>query len=296
MTRTDSYPLVSIILPTYNRSGLILETIESVIGQDHRNWELLVVDDRSTDDTEMRVRSFDDDRVRYHKTSSRLGVTGTRNEGLRLSKGELIAFIDSDDLWDPSKLEKQVAALQRYPGAGFSLTGGYNFRKAREPFEFFYKLKEGERYDKLLVPFFKSEVAATTPSLLFRRSCLPVTGMFDESKSFADVDFILRLARNFKGVILYEPLLFRRVHESNISNAHWEKGYDEGLTLIESHRHLLPGSIVSNALFKLHINRGEKYLRFGHRSKALHDFLKAWRRKPFSIVAVKKIVKCVLAK
>src|SRR5258705_5279593 len=128
MKSNNISPMISIVLPTYNRAGLILETIESVRQQTYSNWELLIIDEGSLDNTEELVRQLNDDRIKYFKLSVRINVTATRGEGVARSKGELIAFIDSDDLWDETKLEKQVAAFNKYPDAGFCLTGGYNFK------------------------------------------------------------------------------------------------------------------------------------------------------------------------
>jgi glycosyltransferase involved in cell wall biosynthesis len=287
-------PKISIILPTYNRAKYIVETVESVCQQTYSNWELWVIDDQSADNTPELVKQVKDERVRLHQTEKRLGVTGTRNEGLRKAEGEWIAFIDSDDLWDKTKLEKQIAALLQYPEAGFSLTGGFNFRNQLEPVDFYYKEREGVRYGDLLIPFFESKVSTTTPSLVFKKECLGVIGLFNEAKSFADVDFILNLARHFKGVILYEPLLYRRLHDSNISKTGWEKGYSEGIELIRSYKDIIPPELARNALFKLYMNFGEDCLTHNERRKAIRNFLAGWKIRPFSIVPFKKIGKAIL--
>lgn len=294
MFDANTYPKVSIILPTYNRAGYILEAIDSVRNQTYSNWELLVVDDGSQDNTAALVTEIKDERIQLHKTAKRLGITGTRNEGLRKVKGELIAFIDSDDLWAATKLEKQVAALNQHPEAGLCFTGGYNFRKLNEPLEFFYKQRDGMKYGDLLISFFKSEMATTTPSLMFRKQYLNVIGFFNEAKSFADVDFILRLAGNSKGVILYEPLFYRRLHDSNVSSIEWEKGCEEGVLLIRVYKNILPSQVAEDALFRAYINFGEKYLSHKKRRKAISKFFKAWQHRPFSIVPFKKIAKAVL--
>jgi len=285
---------VSIILPTYNRASYILEAIDSVRNQTYPNWELLIIDDGSKDNTVELVTQIPDERVKLYKTASRLGITGTRNEGLRKVNGDLIAFIDSDDLWAPEKLEKQVAALSEYPDAAFSLTGGYNFRKQAEPVEFFYKQTEGVKYGDLLIPIFKSEVATPTPSLLFRKECLEKIAFFNETKLFADADFIITLARYYKGVVLYESLFYRRLHDSNISSGQWVKGYEEGIRLIHSYKNILPGEVTRNALFKLYINSGEDHLAHNQKTKALRQFLKAWTVRPFSIIPFKKMAKTFL--
>lgn len=100
--------LVSVIMPSWNTAKFIGESIQSVIDQTYQNWELIIVDDCSTDNTDDVVASFDDPRIRYYKNSKNCGAALTRNRALREANGEWIAFLDSDDLWMPEKLEKQI--------------------------------------------------------------------------------------------------------------------------------------------------------------------------------------------
>ena len=111
--------LVSIIVPTYNRGNLIGETIQSVIDQSYKNWELIIVDDGSTDDTKKRVEEFKDTRIQFHLTVHSGVIGRVRNRGITYSKGNYIAFLDSDDLWLPNKLERQLSFLKKNPQASF---------------------------------------------------------------------------------------------------------------------------------------------------------------------------------
>ena len=100
--------LVSIIMPSWNTAEYIAESISSVINQTYQSWELIIVDDCSTDNTEKIVRSFEDKRIIFLKNETNMGAALTRNRAIREAKGEWIAFLDSDDLWDEKKLEKQI--------------------------------------------------------------------------------------------------------------------------------------------------------------------------------------------
>lgn len=101
--------LVSIIMPSWNTAGFIAESIQSVIDQTYQNWELIIVDDCSTDNTDEVVESFrSDPRIRYFKNARNSGAAISRNRAMREARGEWIAFLDSDDLWMPEKLEKQI--------------------------------------------------------------------------------------------------------------------------------------------------------------------------------------------
>lgn len=111
--------LVSIIMPSWNTGKFIIETIQSVINQTYTNWELLIVDDCSTDNTEEIVASFKDDRIKYFRNKKNSGAALTRNRALREARGEWIAFLDSDDLWMSEKLEKQIAFMKKN---GYSLS------------------------------------------------------------------------------------------------------------------------------------------------------------------------------
>lgn len=103
--------LVSIIMPSWNTGRFIAESIQSVLNQTYTKWELLIVDDCSTDNTDEVVKSFSDSRIEYFKNKKNSGAALTRNRAIREAKGEWIAFLDSDDLWEPQKLEKQIAFM-----------------------------------------------------------------------------------------------------------------------------------------------------------------------------------------
>lgn len=106
--------LVSIIMPSYNTAKFISETIESVLAQTYPNWELIIVDDCSTDDTDAVVCPYlVDDRIRYIKNEKNSGAAVSRNRALREAKGKWVAFLDSDDLWFPEKLEKQISFMRK---------------------------------------------------------------------------------------------------------------------------------------------------------------------------------------
>lgn len=110
--------LVSIIMPSYNTGKYIADSIRSVLEQTYTNWELLIVDDCSDDDTDEVVKGFNDTRIKYFKNEKNSGAAVSRNRALREAKGKWIAFLDSDDLWLPEKLEKQI---------GFMEENGYKF-------------------------------------------------------------------------------------------------------------------------------------------------------------------------
>ena len=104
--------LISIVMPSYNTGAQLRQTIQSILDQTYPNWELILVDDCSTDDTRQIVESFADPRIRYLCNEKNSGAAVSRNYGLREAKGQYIAFQDSDELWEPEKLEKQLAFMK----------------------------------------------------------------------------------------------------------------------------------------------------------------------------------------
>lgn len=284
-------------MPTFNRAGYIMESIESVLNQTYQNWELIIVDDGSEDDTAQLVSQIKDSRVQFYKAGKiGLGIK-LKNIGIERSDGELIAFLDSDDMWAPTKLEKQIAALQNHPDAGFSITGGYNFKKPYAPLEYFYKQREGLKYGEIFLSFFRSEASVFPQTLMFGRQCLAIIQQSVQDSPHSDVEFLLDLAWHFKAVILYEPLLYRRLHDDSYSHINWKKGYDEGIYVINTYKNkkMLPVKAAKDALFRLYIDYGEKYLLYKKRRKAVSNFFKAWANKPFSIVPLKKTGKAILS-
>jgi glycosyltransferase involved in cell wall biosynthesis len=287
-------PKVSIIITVYNGAKYIAETIESVRNQTYQNWELIIVDDGSEDNTVEIISGIKEDRL-FVQIAGRIGINGrVKNLGLSMASGELIAFLDSDDLWAPSKLEKQVAAMEQYPDAGFCVTGGYNFAQPSVPKEYFYKQKIGMTYGNVLVALFRSEVSAFLQALMLRKKCLTVAGTFKESHSFSDAHFIIELSRHFNAIVLYEPLVYRRLHEENHSTSNWERSNYDAIEIIQLYEKFLPPEVVSDAYFRLYINFGEQYLQRAKNRKAISKFFKAWRKKPLSIVPLKKTAKAVL--
>ncbi len=105
--------LVSIIMPSYNTANFIADSVRSVLAQTYTNWELIIVDDCSSDNTEEVISGFDDPRIIFVKNEVNSGAAESRNKALRMAKGRWIAFLDSDDLWHPKKLEQQIGFMEK---------------------------------------------------------------------------------------------------------------------------------------------------------------------------------------
>jgi glycosyltransferase involved in cell wall biosynthesis len=211
-------PLASVIIPNYNKERYVAAAIRSVLAQTISEIEVIVVDDGSTDDSARRIADVaaEDQRVRYHRRSGRLGAGAARNLGIRMAKGDLIALLDSDDLYSPDKLEKQLQCLGgsretvvycdwwRIDGNGNQLP----------PFKRGHLKKSGMVFGELLV-----DSLGINTNLLVPRACFDAVGPYDESLRYSeDHDMVLRLSRRFKFKYLDEKLYGYRVHPGNARN------------------------------------------------------------------------------
>ncbi len=201
-------PLVSVVLPTYNRAAFLPRAIGSVLAQTHRNLELIVADDGSTDNTEAVVAGIGDARVRYLRCPRNGGAAYARNRGLEQARGELIAFQDSDDEWLPHKLERQLQALREASAelgmvaCAYKVVGesGHTWYYRPDP-----AAEVGDCEASLLSGF-----VFITPTWLLRRECLAAAGSFDEQlPNREDWDFVFRVLPRWRCQVLGEPLVVK---------------------------------------------------------------------------------------
>jgi hypothetical protein len=200
-------PAVSIVMPALNAARTVTEAVESVRHQTFRDWELIVVDDGSTDRTVERLAAIVDPRIRLVSAEHR-GAAQARNVGMSHARGELLTFLDADDRWTPDKLERQVDALGASPDAGavYSWTafidgrGRFLFRKDQCH-------AQGDVSDELLVTFF----LASGSNVMVRRRCLESVGIFDGSaQPLEDWEFWLRVAQRWPFVrVPHYQVLYR---------------------------------------------------------------------------------------
>lgn len=203
---TDQQPLVSVIIPVYNGARFLRAALESVFAQTYRPFEVIVVDDGSTDDTGKIAQGFPE--VRYFVQENQ-GVAAARNVGVEAAHGEFFAFLDQDDLWAPEKLELQVDHLLSHPDLGYTLTQQQFF------------LEPGAT----LPPWFRKELLAAVHTgwvlgtLVVRRTTFEQVGNFVTGYSAAnDSDWYFRAkAAAIPMAVVPELLLLKRIHEANDS-------------------------------------------------------------------------------
>ncbi len=224
--------IVSIILPVYNRANQLPDAINSVLMQSFRDFELIVVDDASTQDLESVVRTVGDPRIRYIRRAVNGGAAAARNTGLAEAQGEFIAFHDSDDLWLPGKLERQLALFEKLPPEIGVVCGNHIMygRDSRRRFGPGLVCLEPPPQGQLSVD--EDQQARllqrnrlSLPTSLFRRNCYPDIEWFDERlRANVDWDFAIRLAAHTK---IYEDLhpylLVNTTADDNISRNERQK-------------------------------------------------------------------------
>ena len=142
--------LVSIIMPTYNCAKFIGKTIESVLNQTYSNWELIIVDDCSKDNTEEVVKAFNDSRIKYNKLENNSGAAIARTEAMKIASGTYMAFLDSDDLWKKDKLEKQLKFMKEN-NYNFTCTTYEQINEAGEKLNKIIKTKKRADYNRILL-------------------------------------------------------------------------------------------------------------------------------------------------
>lgn len=239
----DDYK-VSIVIPTYNRSGFIKRAVESVLSQSWENVEVIIVDDNSPDDTERVVRSINDARVTYIKHDCNQGAPFARNTGLKESSGEFICFLDDDDYWRKDKVEKQLKTFLKSDLALGLVYSGFVYRYEDTEVEMAPPRRSGDVLSALL----GSNFIGSTSVPMIRRSCLDVVGVFDlDFVSCQDWDLWVRIAQKYKVDFVAQPLVVRVAHGDQISGD-CSKKIEGRERFVSKHMNLLLGSPKQLAL------------------------------------------------
>jgi glycosyltransferase involved in cell wall biosynthesis len=215
-------PLVSVIVPTFNREELILKTINSILAQTYKNLELIIVSDCSTDNTGRIVRALDDERIRFFELSNNSGLPAVvRNYGIRESKGDFIAFCDDDDIWVSNKLSVQIAIMQRknvdFCFSDISIFYGDNVENSninlKRKLAIFFNLG----FSDLIL--YRNLVSNAT--VVIDRKLLSSVGFLNEDpnlRAVEDYEFWIRCLMLARPYFCNERLIFYRIHSNRISN------------------------------------------------------------------------------
>jgi len=274
-------PLVSVILPTYNRAHCLAETLNSILSQTYKNLELIVIDDGSTDDTRQLIEQFNGN-IRYYYQENH-GVSNARNHGIRKVQGEFIAFADSDDTWSPNKIEQQLAFFNRHPAIGLCFTDALIKKKNGKVKEKYQVIGHNDDAvyglnEVLQDPYFG------LPTVMIRTSVLNATGGFDESlKTAEDLDLYFRVALHKPVGYLHQLLVTINQCDGSLSSdeASYESNIDVLTRFVASNSDACRevGFDVQQALANIHLEYAKSLLWSGQSREARAQLKKALRYK-----------------
>lgn len=236
MIQRKKSPSVSVIIPTYNRCDMLKQAVDSVLEQDFRDFELIVADDGSTDSTQEMLRTYGK-RISLIRQENR-GVSAARNRGIASASAELIAFLDSDDLWMPKKLSEQLAFFNSNPDALICQTEEIWIRRG-------IRVNPKKKHKKLSGMIFEASLllCLVSPSaVMMRRSLFDEFGLFDETlPACEDYDLWLRIGCRHPIFLIDKPLIVKRGgHADQLSG---EPGLDK--FRIQSLKKILDSGMLS---------------------------------------------------
>lgn len=228
--------LVSVIMPTYNAERLIAASIQSALNQSYKSWELIIIDDCSTDRTADIIKGFSDTRIHYYKCDKNLGVAQARNLGISRANGEWIAFLDSDDIWEPTKLEKQIGFIEKNDRAKLVFTASSFINENGDRLDYILPAPEIVTAKELL----KQNVLSCSSVLIAKEYILKIP--FPSSKTLHE-DYVAWLKILDEIDVAYginEPLLIYRMSPNSKSgnklkaaNMQWNAYKEYGLNPLE---------------------------------------------------------------
>jgi glycosyltransferase involved in cell wall biosynthesis len=210
-------PKVSVVVPTHNRAAFLREAISSVLDQTFQDFEIIVVDDASEDETSEVVRGFADNRIKYIRHDVGRRVAATRNTGISHSLGRYIAFLDDDDSWLKDKLQRQLDLIESSSantGVVYTSFTRVETCTVEAPIYSNPTKKRGHLLNELS----SGNWVGTASTVLLKRECLDKVGLFDEQIDFGEeYDLWIRISREFDFEYIEEPLVVYRVHEKKLS-------------------------------------------------------------------------------
>lgn len=276
---------ISVILPTYNRSGCLVAAMTSVLTQSHEDLELIVVDDASTEDIEGVVRSVDDHRISYVRRTRNGGAAAARNTGLGHAKGDYIAFQDSDDLWLPGKLQRQLALFSSNPSTVGVVTGAkivygrdhkWNYGPGRVAYA---PIPEGRlRLGEDQLGRLLTENRISLQNALFRKNCIPDAEWFDVcARANEDWDFAIRLAQHTSIYEDIEPVVLGFISADSISTNR-RKGIIGLLRILRKNREVLSSRKKQRSLML--INAARYFYTVGKTKRAIRFLTAALKDYP----------------
>jgi glycosyltransferase involved in cell wall biosynthesis len=293
-------PLVSVVVPTYQRLDLLREAVASVRAQTYAEWELIVVDDGSTDGTLEWLATLGDARIRVLPLRHSGNLGQLRNRGNELARGELIAFLDSDDAFERNKLERQVAALEAHPEAGWSYTAVTRVDAQGHELDDAGIRPWRELSGWILESVLRFDALVATPAVMVRRALLDRVGPLDEAlPESQDFELFFRFAAASPAVAISERLTRVRIHAGTLSanrvrvHEAWIQIY-ERVGAQSSDRGVR--RTCADEAFRHRLSAAHRRGASGEPARALSNLLPALKQRPWSLAAWRGLFVGVLAR
>jgi len=235
------------VVPTFNRENLLKETAEAILNQTFKDFELIIVDNYSKDNTEKLVKSYNDKRIKYFKTQHNGIVAVNSNFAIPKATGALIAFCDDDDLWMKEKLEKQVLEFEKDEQIGLVCTNGFSFDENGIRKKMGSSIDHHLSFEKLL-----NNNTIASCSVVVRKNVLKDVGIFDEDKDILtaeDYELWLRIAKKYRMKYIGTPLVKYRVHAGTFQSTYLQ-GTKPLEVMKKVYEKLLGKSIIDSKTYK----------------------------------------------
>jgi len=308
-------PQLSIVLPTYNSSEYLVDTISSILDQDYSDFELIIIDDHSTDDTESVLSSFNDDRINYIRLDKNHGgPSRPRNIGISAASGEYVAFFDSDDIMASTKLSKCVDILNRFSNVSLVFTDAYKVDSQGNTYSgtllqdyegLRSKLKSAISANCYLIDRVNSykllfiENFIPTSSVVVRREVIDLAGKFDESLTNGDDrDMWYRITKNNDIAYIDLPLHYYRVRSGSVSGRGIVAAKNKIIVLEKQLLSGIRGELYHNAnklIAENYYGIGYAFRRQGDMSNARKYYVESLRRN-FSMITLRSYLATFLGK
>lgn len=302
-----SDPSIDVIIPAYNASRFIAETIQSVLAQTYLPRKIIIVDDGSTDKTVEIVKSFESELIELISVENS-GVSRARNIGIKASEAEYIAFLDADDIWEAGKLEAQLRQLRRKPEAGVCYAGSQLIDNAGVEIENAIGVPyvRGQVFEDIV--YYERPIYGSASSVVVKRDILLQTELYDETMQFSeDVDLWAQLSLLTEFEYVTQPYVKIRVHSLSVTrNKNWKKD----LKILLQHfyylnkfanRHSIPSHMIrvhKNRIIRLFFNYPLKLMKaftfyrlLRHKSPYLANQM-GYRNFPFFMLNIFWITAC----
>jgi len=283
----SSQPTFSVVIPTYNRAELLQRAIRSALNQTFEDFELLIVDDCSTDQTGKVVESFLDERLRYIRHDMNKGAPATRNTGISQARSEYVAFLDDDDEYLPNYLAEMSRAFEGASSeVGFGWCGGrwltYTSAGPIVTREGTWQPPPFQDREEAYLSFVRSRHIGTNCGLAFRKSCFSTVGLFDErlTGGAEDTEFFIRIVRHYDFIVVPDILIVIHLHPgSHLRTYSAKKAHDYEHIIDKNMEALLEHPDLWSTL---HYKTGWLHYHAGDKTQARKFMGQALRKKPLS--------------